>query len=129
LTTDTCVYVRLSKSGKLIIISLFVDDIVAAYDKQDEKEWLVIRNLFMSQYKMKDLGDVNHILGMKVIRDRAKGTLTLDQSQYLHKVLEKFNMVDCKAAPTPESNVKLSQSQCPTDEQGKLDVPYESVVG
>ena len=132
LGSDTCVYIKHTSTGKLIILSLFVDDIVDAYAHEDEQEWLVVKNLFMTKYKMKDLGDVNWILGMKLTRDRGTRTLTLDQSQYLQKVLERFNMQDCKPALTPDTSVKLSKANCPTTDAERLemkDVPYESIVG
>jgi hypothetical protein len=132
LCSDTCVYVKRTSTGNIVIISIFVDDIVSAYASVDEKEWLVVKKLFVSKYKMKDLGDVNWILGMKLTRDRTQGVLSLDQSLYLHKVLARFNMSDCKPVPTPETSLKLSMDQCPTcdEEKGDMgDVPYESAVG
>ena len=103
LSSDTCVYVKRTSSGNVIIISIFVDDIVSAYASVDEPEWLEVKKLFLSKYKMKDLGDISWILGMKLTRDRAKGVLSLDQSLYLNKVLARFSMVDCKPVATPES--------------------------
>ncbi|GKC10323.1 hypothetical protein Tco_1007105 [Tanacetum coccineum] len=39
---------------------------------------------------MKDLGFAKQILGMSIMRDKTKGTLTLSQEKYISKVLEKF---------------------------------------
>ena len=133
LVSDSCVYVKSTKSGNMIIISIFVDDIVSAYASADEKEWLIIKKLFMSKYKMKDLGDVNWILGMKLCRDRERGVLSLDQSLYLTKVLDRYGMSDCKPMSTPECpSVKLSTNDCPVSDEEKAsmcDVPYMSAVG
>ena len=46
---------------------------------------------------MKDLGDVNHILGMRITQDRKNGLLHLSQKEYVQKVLESFNMQKGKA--------------------------------
>jgi Reverse transcriptase (RNA-dependent DNA polymerase) len=132
LASDTCVYVKSTATGNMIVISIFVDDIVSAYASCDEKEWQVIKNLFQSKYKMKDLGDVSWILGMKLTRDRVKGVMSLDQSLYLNNVLARFNMTDCKPVSTPESMDKLTLEQCPTADGEKTsmsDVPYDSLVG
>jgi hypothetical protein len=87
----------------------------------------------MSKYKMKDLGDVNWILGMKLTRDRARGVLTLDQSLYLNKVLDRYGMSDSKPVSTPETvGAKLSINDCPSSDEEKenmRDVPYMSAVG
>ena len=50
---------------------------------------------------MKDLGAAKQILGMKIIRDKANGTLKLSQSEYVKKVLNKFNMNETKPVSTP----------------------------
>ena len=41
---------------------------------------------------MKDLGDANHILGMRIRRDRGQGLLYLSQTEYIGKVLQRFHM-------------------------------------
>ncbi|RVW68574.1 Retrovirus-related Pol polyprotein from transposon TNT 1-94 [Vitis vinifera] len=47
-------------------------------------------------FAMKDLGAAKQILGMRIIRDRANGTLKLSQSEYVKKVLSRFNMNEAK---------------------------------
>ena len=48
---------------------------------------------------MKDLGAAK--LGMRIIKDKANGTLKLSQSEYVKKVFSRFNMNEVK----PMSNV------------------------
>ncbi|GJW97447.1 retrovirus-related pol polyprotein from transposon TNT 1-94 [Tanacetum coccineum] len=48
-------------------------------------------------FKMKDLGSEDHILGMSIIRDKTKVTLRISQEKYIGKVLEKFNIKDVEA--------------------------------
>ena len=50
---------------------------------------------------MKDLRAVKQILGKRVIKDKANGTLKLSQSEYVNKVLSKFNMNEAKPVSTP----------------------------
>ena len=64
-SSDTCVYVRTSATGRVMILCIFVDDTISAYHKEDEQEWEHIKKQFMSEYKMKDMGDCEWILGMK----------------------------------------------------------------
>jgi hypothetical protein len=70
--SDQCVYVKKSKTNKIIIIGLFVDDFIYAYHKQDEEEVNCYKETLMNKYKIKDIGNVEWLLGMKVIRDREK---------------------------------------------------------
>ena len=82
---------------------------------------------------MKDLGSAQKILGMEIRRDRVGGKLWLSQSKYITKVLEKFNMLDCKPVSTPlAEHFKLSAQECPSTEEEKEEmskVPYASLVG
>ncbi|GJU29351.1 hypothetical protein Tco_1467625 [Tanacetum coccineum] len=60
------------------------------------------------------------------------GKLTLSQTNYISKVLKKFNMSSCKPVPTPlASHFRLSSHECPKSEEDKEDmsrVPYSSAV-
>ena len=56
-------------------------------------------DLLSSNFDMKDLGEANVILGIKIIRN-SEG-ITLSQSHYVEKVLKKFNHFDCDLMRTP----------------------------
>ena len=59
---------------------------------------------------MKDLGAAKQILGMRIIRDKANGTLKLSQLEYEKKVLNRFNMNEVKRVSIPlGSHFKLSK--------------------
>ena len=63
---------------------------------------------------MKDMGEADYILGVKIFRDRLKKILGLSQQTYVKKVLERFQMSDCKPIDTPiAKNESLSQNMCP----------------
>lgn len=70
---------------------------------------------------------------MRIIRDRAKGTLKLSQAEYIKKVLKRFSMGDAKPVGTPlASHFRLTKDQSPKtneerDYMGK--VPYASAIG
>ena len=70
---------------------------------------------------------------MKIQRDRQVGKLFLSQKSYIEKILERFNLKDCKPVSTPfASHFKLSSSQCPTNEEDKdymSRILYSSAVG
>lgn len=110
--TDTCLYTKISKSGKVIVLFVFVDDIVIAYHRTDKDEWMYYRSILMNRYKVKDLGDLQWVLGMRVTRDRAKKTITLDQGLYIKKMITKFNLDNAKPVKVPgDRNLRLVQPQ------------------
>ena len=118
--SDTCMYVRDTKSGGKIMMGLFVDDILIAYDKRDESEWLGLQKQLMSRFKMKDLGDCKLILGMRVTRDRINKTLTIDNEVHIKRTLAAHGMIDCKALSTPSTTTQLIP--CLPHEQNIVDI-------
>ncbi|CAM8895916.1 unnamed protein product [Rhodiola kirilowii] len=82
---------------------------------------------------MKDLGAAKRILGMQIQRDMKQGTLLLCQSDYLGKVLERFQMQNAKPVSIlVASHFKVSKDQEPQDEQERdliKNVPYSNVIG
>ena len=73
---------------------LYVDDILLIGNDvgvmSSVKVWL------SSQFDMKDLGEANFILGIKLWRDRKNKMLGLSQAGYIDKVLKRFNMQNSK---------------------------------
>ena len=82
---------------------------------------------------MKDLGDAKQILGMRIIRDRANGTLKLSQLEYVKKILNRFNMNEAKLVSTLlGSHFKLSKEQSLKTEEERdymSKVPYALAIG
>ena len=76
---------------------------------------------------MKDLGAAKQIFCMRIIRDKANGTLKLSQSEYMKKILSKFNMNEAKPMSTSlGSHFKLSKRTVIEDKRRKG--PYEQGV-
>ena len=127
---DHCVYLKRSSDG-FVILSLYVDDILIAGNGKEmidtTKKWL------SSNFEMKDMGEASYVLGVKIIRDRAKRLLGLSQETYIKKMLERYRMQDSKPMDTPvEKSLSLSLDMCPKtpEEKEKMSrVPYASVVG
>ncbi len=52
---------------------------------------------------LKDLGALSYILGMEIKRDCAARTLEITQKAYVEKMLQRFQMEECKPVGTPAS--------------------------
>ncbi|GKD75885.1 retrovirus-related pol polyprotein from transposon TNT 1-94 [Tanacetum coccineum] len=85
------------------------------------------------EFEMKDLGPANKILGMQIHRDRVSREIWLSQKSYVKKILQRFNMQDCKPISTPfPTDVKLSSKMSHSSEKERMKmsrVPYASAVG
>ena len=77
---------------------------------------------------MKDLGEADTILGIRIYRDRSRQLLGLSQEKYINKVLKLFSMENSKKENIPlQHGVVLSKKDCPsTKEQREYmsKVPY-----
>jgi hypothetical protein len=93
---DPCVFVRVNKDGSKTLVGVFVDDVILAGKEEDLK---VVREIMMSLFKMRDLGKLAWILGIKIERDSEK--LQMSQEVYTEAVLVKFGMQDSKPVLTP----------------------------
>lgn len=127
---DHCCYVR-HFDNSYIILLLYVDDMLIAGASIDE-----INNLkkqMSEHFAMKDLGAAKQILGMRIVRDRVRGTLRLSQAEYVKKILSRFNMDKAKPVGTPlGSHFRLSKDQSPKSEEERdymSKVPYASAIG
>jgi hypothetical protein len=100
---DKCVYYRYG-GGEGVILCLYVDETLVLGTSLD-----VIKetNDFLSNnFEMKDLGEVDVILNIKLLRE-GNGGVTLVQSHYVEKVLSRFGYCKCEPASTPYDRSKI----------------------
>ena len=129
--SDHCVYLKKQNDGSYIILLLYVDDMLVAGSNMQEIN--VLKRKLANSFAMKDLGAAKQILGMRITRDRKNHKLTLSQSEYIQKVLKRFNMQNAKPVSIPlASHFKLSKEECPKTQEEMAHmskVPYASTVG
>jgi hypothetical protein len=127
---DHCCYFKRFESSYIILL-LYVDDMLVAGPDMDEIKKL--KKQLSREFDMKDLGAAKQILGMRINRDKQKGTLQLSQEEYIDRILKRFNMSNAKPVSTPlASHFRLSKDQSPKTEEEKdfmAKVPYASAIG
>ena len=71
------------------------------------------KKFLSSNFEMKDIGETNYVIGIKIFCNRSQGLLDLSQKIYINKVLERFKMKKCLASPFPiQKGDKFSLAQC-----------------
>jgi hypothetical protein len=129
--TLTIVVTSRGFESSYIILLLYVDDMLVAGSNMDEIKKL--KKQLSREFDMKDLGSAKQILGMRINRDKQKGTLQLSQEEYIDRILKRFNMSNAKPVSTPlASHFRLSKDQSPKTEEEKdfmAKVPYASAIG
>ncbi|XP_075088615.1 uncharacterized protein LOC142170623 [Nicotiana tabacum] len=101
---DKCIYSKFTKEYG-VIICLYVDDmLIFGTNLQGITE---TKKYLTSVFKMKDLNEVDTILGIKVKRYNKQ--VTLSQAHYIDKILTKFSHLGIKGYNNPyDSSVKLT---------------------
>jgi hypothetical protein len=127
--SDPCLFFMRSKSGRLLLLFLFVDDMQVSYHAADADEWSQLKAQLVQRFNTKDMGPSTWILGMRIKRNRKTRTITLDQELYVTKALQRYGMQECKVASTPE--VVGSVSGCSEKElSAPADVQlFQEIVG
>ncbi|KAJ9520596.1 hypothetical protein QJQ45_007467 [Haematococcus lacustris] len=73
----------LSRPAGTVYLLVYVDDCLLCTEKGDFESLDYVKQRLSSVFGIKDLGQTRWFLGMQISRDRAQGTLQLDQQQYL----------------------------------------------
>nr|GFA19042.1 zinc finger, CCHC-type [Tanacetum cinerariifolium] len=94
--SDKCVYRKFDNSDKGVIIFLYVDDMLIFGTNQNQVD--KTKKFLSSRFSMKDMGEANVILGIKIKREN-KG-IVITQSHYIEKIFKKFNREDCSPVST-----------------------------
>ena len=92
-----------------------------------------VKGYLKKQFDMKDLGEANYILGIKLLRDQKNRMLALSQASYIDQIVARFGMENCKKGLLPfRHGICLSKGQSPKPLEEKelmSKKPYVSVVG
>ena len=118
---DTCVFVRKTDSD-LMIVCLYVDDGLACGSDRSALHQFIekLRKTFDVT-----VNDPDCYVGMEIERDRKAKTITISQSGYIARVLERFGLSDSKPAVTPiESSVNFV-----VDSKDVITCPYREAIG
>ncbi len=96
----------------MYLISLYVDDILVAGSNREEVD--NIKRQFTKHYEMKDRGELNYYLGIKITRIQT--AIKLDQFGYVRDILEKYDYLlageEGEIVNTPmERDLKLRKTE------------------
>ena len=127
---DPCVHSRVN-GNEFTVTSTYTDDVFGASSM--EEGVAKAKEEIEKCFEIKDVGELGYILGICIDRDKGMGMISLSQSTYLQRVLERFGMADCNPKPTPlPPGIALSESDSlKTDEDRHfmMDKPYREALG
>ena len=120
---DHCVYQKTDENSTVLIM-FWVDDIIIC--ASDAEVLNSVKMILCNRFKMKDLGRLSWFLGIEFVS--GDHCITMQQKKYCEKILERFNMSDCKSKciPCDPSINKILNSESSELEDPKL---YREIVG
>ncbi|KAJ9524987.1 hypothetical protein QJQ45_005911 [Haematococcus lacustris] len=84
----------LQLSTGMVYLLVYVDDCLVCTQQGDTAGLAYVKKQLSSAFKLKDLGEARWFLGMQLTRDRAEGTIMLDQ----HKCIQELVTANSKSA-------------------------------
>lgn len=128
--SDAAVWV-FDKDGIRVIVPVFVDDITLV--SKSKAKIGEVKGELKEHFKLRELGPIEWLLGVKVDRDRANRTLTLSQRKYTLDILERYGFADAHPVSTPMNpGVVLMKEQSPSTQEEVKEmesIPYAQAVG
>jgi hypothetical protein len=128
LDSDCCLLVKQVSRG-IIIVGLFVDDIIITGNEQkliDE-----IKDLLKGKYVMQDLGELNQLLGMNIIRKDNK--LMISQQVHIQRLIDNYDLskIYTSKIPTPVDTYAQVINTALDDKNNEIDneTDYRSIIG
>ena len=129
-TADQCLYFKI-ENGEILIVTVYVDDLIVAANNVNKISEL--KATLSQEFRMKDLGEIHHCLGIRITRDREKGMIELDQQAYIQQIIDRFGMSNANPVSTPmDCSQKLTKEMSPKSDAQRdemRNVPYLSAVG
>ena len=131
LQSEHCLYIY-SQNEEICLISLYVDDLIIA--GTDTSVTTRVKDNLKQRYSMKDLGNVDEILGCRVHVNHVLGIVSMDQRKYTSNILSKYlDSTEQTWLDTPaDSSIVLTQDLGPLTEAETISmrtIPYREVIG
>ena len=96
INSDLCVFFNKSEQT---VFALYVDDLLIF--SQSTKNISKVKKQLFEKFRMKNMGKAFFILNIRIRRNKAKKFLITDQTVYIKKFLQKYDMEDAHSVTTP----------------------------
>jgi hypothetical protein len=132
LPCEWCVYVWVA-NGTTNLVAIHVDDMVAAASNVSAND--LFKSQLRSKWAISDLGEIKFCLGINVVRDPERRTISLSQTALIDRLVSQFFQTNADSPRTPmEHRIDLQRptSDAPPlsheDSERLAATPYRSLV-
>ncbi|KAJ9528398.1 hypothetical protein QJQ45_020321 [Haematococcus lacustris] len=91
----------LQLSTGMVYLLVYVDDCLLCTQQGDTAGLAYVKKQLSSAFKLKDLGEARWFLGMQLTRDRAEGTIKLDQHKFVQELVTAYSKSAAHSKPLP----------------------------
>ncbi|KAJ9529095.1 hypothetical protein QJQ45_007775 [Haematococcus lacustris] len=91
----------LQLSTGMVYLLVYVDDCLLCTQQGDTSGLAYVKKQLSSAFKLKDLGEARWFLGMQLTRDRAEGTIKLDQHKFILELVTANSKSAAHSKPLP----------------------------
>ena len=124
---DISIFFKHQDNGEgITIILVYVDD-MAIFGSFEHIQ--AAKDFIGSRYKYTDLGEIENFLGLHITRDRSRKTISIDQSQYIQWVLNRFKMTTARPTYTPLPSDTVLTANPEKGADASLTSRYQQLVG
>jgi hypothetical protein len=128
--SDPCIFICSTPQATSIVSSHF--DSLGLFCSL-RKESNLLKSQIRSHVPIKDAGPAQFILGIEIIRDQEKRTISLSHRHYIDTIVARFRQEDAKPVHTPMvQSPRLSKKDSPKkpkELEYMCHVPYQAAVG
>lgn len=123
---DVSIFFKHNEGGEITIILVYVDD-MAIFSSREHVQ--ATKDFIGSKYKYTDLGEIKHFLGLHITHDHSKRTLTINQTQYIQRIIAHFDMMTCRPVYTPLDPNMVLVANPEKKSDSSLTVCYQQLIG
>ncbi|KAE8180027.1 hypothetical protein CF336_g9438, partial [Tilletia laevis] len=121
---DPTMFVRDGEDPAILLV--YVDDILVLAPPGGAVE--SVKRELLTLFKGTDLEPAHHCLGIQIVQDKEKGTITIDQERYAEEVLARFGFSTSNPTSTPLCSKKALRKATEGDLRCDPSI-YRAIVG
>lgn len=123
--TEPCLFFKWLKKKYLCMLGAYVDNMIVSTDRKEDIT--IIIELLKTHFDLKDLGSPQEILGVRINHQREENILTMDQTNYIRSIIERYGYQKIKQRMVPiTTNVKYKNE--PNKESIQKE-KYQQIIG
>ena len=126
LNGDPSILMRQAKE-ETTLVSVYVDDFLLASNNTDTLE--TVKKELGKEYNVKDLGEIETIIGWQITRNPSTQTLKIDQSSFIRDLVIEENLTNCNSNVIPMKTGSAIEMIKHDDYEDTEIKPYQHLIG